>query len=186
MIGGKRAEARSELRPAAIGKLLGVELHRKRMPSRSLEHARDLVRRKSDVFAKTVDGIGQTLRGDMRQLKSGVQVVADNNITHAQEIIESAGMYFMKRLKRAKTPIAVRYGGGLGLVELLAKAISGKGSYEWQMSSNQVDWMDLPPTVKASTSVSGLTPATIYYFRFRTLTVTGYSDWSIAISYIAH
>jgi hypothetical protein len=54
------------------------------------------------------------------------------------------------------------------------------------MSLDQKVWSDLPATVKASTLVSGLTPATIYYFRFRTLRAAGLSDWSIVVSLIAH
>jgi hypothetical protein len=42
------------------------------------------------------------------------------------------------------------------------------------------------PTLVASTSVDGLTPAKIYYFRFRTFTRDGFSAWSPAVSFIAH
>jgi hypothetical protein len=69
---------------------------------------------------------------------------------------------------------------------LIARAIKGQGSYQWQMSSDQVNWLDLPPTVVASTAVAGLTPATISWFRFRTLTEAGYSAWSAPVSIIAH
>jgi hypothetical protein len=126
------------------------------------------------------------VRGDMRQIKSCVQVAADNDVTHAQEIIEGCGLYVSQRPVKAKPPLGARYGDAPGLVHLDAMAIKGQGSYQWQMSSDQKSWSDLPPTVNASTSVSGLTPATVYYFRFRTLTRAGFSDWSTAVSIIAH
>jgi hypothetical protein len=124
------------------------------------------------------------VRGDMRQLTSFVQLVADADITHARAIIESAGMYVAKSAIRAKPNLAARYGGAPGLVDLVAKAIKSQGSYQWQMSSGGEDWTDLPPTVEASTSVAGLTPVTVCSFRFRTLTRAGFSDWSTAVSII--
>jgi hypothetical protein len=126
------------------------------------------------------------VQGDMSRLKCSVQIAADADLTHAQEIIESAGMYVTKRGRKPKPLLAVRYGGAPGLVLLTARAIKGQGSYQWQMSSDQVNWLDLPPTVVASTAVAGLTPATIYWFRFRTLTKAGYSAWSAPVSIIAH
>ena len=37
-----------------------------------------------------------------------------------------------------------------------------------------------------SATVTGLTPATVYYFRFRTQTIDGLSEWSAPVSIIAH
>jgi len=54
------------------------------------------------------------------------------------------------------------------------------------MSTNQTTWLDLPETVVASTEVAGLTAATIYYFRLRTVGVDGISEWSAPVSFIAH
>jgi hypothetical protein len=126
------------------------------------------------------------VRGDMRLLKSGVQVAADADITHARDIIESAGMYVWTRAQKGKPDLAARYGGAPGLVILDAKAIDGQGSYQWQMSSDGTNWTDLPPSVEASVLVSGLTPVMLYSFRFRTLTKVGYSDWSTPVSIITH
>ena len=38
------------------------------------------------------------------------------------------------------------------------------------------------PTLQASTTVAGLTPATLYYFRYRAVTKTGLGDWSQILS----
>ena len=125
------------------------------------------------------------VRGDMSQLKGCVQVAADSDITHAQAIIESAGMYVVTRAPRPKPALAARYGGALGVVILDAKALRVQGSYEWQMSSDGVTWTGLPPSTKASVIVSGLTPVKLYSFRYRTLTGAGFSDWSTPVSIIA-
>jgi hypothetical protein len=126
------------------------------------------------------------LRSDMRQLKSYVQSICDANMPEAQAIAESAGMSVAKRPARSKPDLAAKYGAVPATVALEAKALRRRASYQWQMSTDQKVWSDLPSTVKAATVVTGLTPATTYYFRFRTLTADGLSDWSPAISIIAH
>lgn len=126
------------------------------------------------------------VRGDMRKLRACVQVVADSDITHARAIIESAGMYVSTRAKAVKPPLKARYGSSSGEVVLDAKAIKGQGSYEWQMCTDQAAWTNLAPTATASTSVSGLTPARVYSFRFRAITSAGYTAWSTPVSIIAH
>ncbi len=90
----------------------------------------------------------------MRQLKGCVQVAADADITHAQAIIEGAGMYVASSPTRPKQDLAARYGGSPGQVNLAARALVGQGSYQWQMlGTDHQTWIDLPPTVVASTSV---------------------------------
>ena len=126
------------------------------------------------------------VRSDLRQLKACVQAAADADITHAQAIIESAGMYVTTLAHKAKAELAFRYGSGVGELELLTRALQGQGCYQWQMSADQKTWTDLPQTVTASTTVTGLTPATVYYFRCRTFTAAGYSTWSPTVSAIAH
>jgi hypothetical protein len=56
----------------------------------------------------------------------------------------------------------------------------------WQMSTDGKTWTALPPSVKASSVVTGLVPGTLYYFQVRTLTVAGLSEWSVIVSIIAH
>ncbi len=126
------------------------------------------------------------VRSDMRQLKGHVQSVADANLADAMVIIESAGMSVAKKMVRTKAALSARYGKVPTTSLLSAKAAKGRVSYQWQRSVDQVTWIDLPATMHASTLVTGLTPATIYYFRFRTLTSAGLSDWSAAVSFIAH
>lgn len=125
------------------------------------------------------------VRSDMRQLKAMVQAAADADLANAKTIIEGAGMSFVTRVLKPKQPLAVRLGEVPGAAILSAKLVKGALIHEWQMSSDQKSWSDLPWTKLASTAVAGLTPATIYYFRVRVRTAAGTSDWSPVISYIA-
>jgi hypothetical protein len=115
-----------------------------------------------------------------------VQGISDTNIADSQVIIESSGMSVMRRAARTKPDFAVKYGKAPSVVVLRARAVKTRAAYQWQMSTDQKTWLDLPSTVKATTTVTGLTPATIYAFRFRALTGDGLSDWSTIVSIIAH
>jgi hypothetical protein len=130
------------------------------------------------------DALG-LVRSDMRQLKAMVQASADADPLNAQTIIESSGMSWVKRVIPPKPPLAVKHAKVPGASNLYAKKVKGALIYQWQMSADQKSWSDLPWSKKASTSVTGLTPATIYYFRFRVLSADGTSDWSAVISHIA-
>jgi len=122
---------------------------------------------------------------DMDQLMTYTEAQANANPEKGQAIIEGAGFFCIKRIVPSKPDFAAKHGKGTGEANLVAKAKKGGKTYYWQMSTDQTSWTDLPPTVFASTSVSGLTPATIYHFRFRTLSAEGFSDWSATVSLIA-
>jgi hypothetical protein len=126
------------------------------------------------------------LRSDMRQAKESVQAAADASPEKAAAIINGSGFTVTKRAPRVKAPIRVRYGKVPGVLIVEAKSVGRKASYYWQMSIDQAKWSDLPTTMVAKTLVQGLTPTTVYYFRVRTLTRAGLSDWSMAASIIAH
>src|SRR5262249_40862896 len=104
---------------------------------------------------------------------------------NAQSIIESSGMSMVKRVIQPKPPIAAKRGLVPGTASLYAKAVKGALIYQWQMSGDQKSWTDLPWSKKATTTVSGLTPATAYYFRVRILPAAGTSDWTACITHIA-
>jgi hypothetical protein len=125
------------------------------------------------------------VRSDMVQLKAMVQGTADADRANAQSIIESSGMSVLKRIFKPKPPIAAKQGKVPGSASLHAKAVKGARIYQWQMSGDQKSWTDLPWSRKATTTVSGLTPATAYYFRVRVLTAAGASDWTAFITHIA-
>jgi hypothetical protein len=124
------------------------------------------------------------VRTDMRLLVAYVQAVSDSNIGSGPAIIESAGLSVAKSRGRAKDPFSVKHGKVPGRVRLSVKAI-GRGTYYWQMSLDQEHWSSLPETNQSRTTVDGLTAGTRYYFRFRTLSRNGLSEWSMAIGIFA-
>jgi hypothetical protein len=126
------------------------------------------------------------VRTDMHLLKAFVQFVADNAAPgNAAAIIESAGLSVAKKPQRTKPGFAVKYGKVPGRARLEARSVGPRAVYYWMMSTDQHTWSSLPDTLTASTNVDGLTAGTTYYFRFRTLTKAGMSDWSVVVSIIA-
>jgi hypothetical protein len=69
-------------------------------------------------------------------------------------------------------------------VRLAAKAVAPKAVYVWEYSVDQSNWTPLPETMTSRTELSGLTPACVYYFRFRALTRAGWRDHSHVVSLI--
>jgi spore coat protein U-like protein len=64
-----------------------------------------------------------------------------------------------------------------------AKAL--RGSHEWESSSDitlATAWVRIEPTVQAHTTVTGLATPKLYYFRHRSITPDGASDWDDTIS----
>jgi hypothetical protein len=104
----------------------------------------------------------------------------------AEAVITGSGFSVRKHFTRNKDTLAAKYGLPSGDVKLDAKAVSPDASYYWQWSTDMKNWVSLPETKKASTTVTGLTPATTHYFRFRALTRKGMSDWSQIVSLLVH
>jgi hypothetical protein len=122
----------------------------------------------------------------LNQLKADVQTVARKQPPDVgKETIASVGFRVKKVATRTKLPFAVDYGGLMGTALLVALAVARDATYFWEMSSDQKVWVDLPSTMKAKTTATGLTPATVYYFRFRAQTRKAMGDWSTVVSYIA-
>lgn len=121
---------------------------------------------------------------NMHQLRAYVQSVADTlPPDQAEALILSAGMSIRKVNPRKKNQIAAKQGSISGLVHLTAAVAASKASYQWQMSTDQKTWTNLPLLFRTKTTVSGLTPATVYYFRYQaTIAKTGTGDWSQVVS----
>jgi hypothetical protein len=72
-----------------------------------------------------------------------------------------------------------------GSVRLVAKAVAKVASYEWQLSKDAGNtWVDLPTTLQAKATVSGLTPGVTYGFRFRAIMRPRVADWCAALWYM--
>lgn len=104
----------------------------------------------------------------------------------AETVITGSGFSVRQDGKRNKDALTARYGLVSGDVKLDARAVSADASYYWQWSTDMKTWVSVPETKKASTTITGLTPATTYYFRFRALTRKGMTDWSQDVSLLVH
>ena len=104
----------------------------------------------------------------------------------AEAVITGSGFSVKKGFTRHKDPLTATYGLASGEVELDARAPTRDASYYWQWSTDQKNWVSLPETKKANTTITGLTPATMYWFRFRALTRKGMANWSEPVSLIVH
>ncbi len=101
--------------------------------------------------------------------------------------IESAGLRVKKVAVRAKPRLEAQHGPISGTVVLVALAVAKYAMYFWQVSTDQRTWTDCPSSNTFSkTTLVGLTPGTLYYFRFRAQTAKGLGDWSAPVSLIAH
>jgi len=69
-----------------------------------------------------------------------------------------------------------------GSVKLVAKAVAPRACYDWQYSTDQKAWTEVPPTLQSKTEIDGLLTATAYFFRFRGITKAGTGDWSQVVA----
>ena len=110
-----------------------------------------------------------------------VQNLADKslNATTALDIILNAGFDAKVNGKHVKAPLTPKYGELSGEILLVGTALAKRASYEWQKSLDSKTWTDdIDGTLQAKTLVKGLTPGTIYFFRYRALLKDGYTKWS--------
>jgi hypothetical protein len=117
------------------------------------------------------------------QLKAYIQVQADASVENGASIIESAGVGVRKAVTRRARVFAAKAGAVSGSVKLVTVAVSHRASYEWEYSTDGgKTWTTAPPTLQAKTSMSGLQAGSTVQFRYRSVTKTGATDWSAAVS----
>ena len=119
-------------------------------------------------------------------LRAYVQSVANEAGEKAEAIVQSAGMDVGKPRARTKPYVEAKHGNAPGKVVLDAKALPLPVQYRWQMNRDQDTWTDLPETFRAKTVVEGLSRASFYSFRLRTVTHNGPSDWSPPVRILTH
>jgi type II secretory pathway pseudopilin PulG len=121
----------------------------------------------------------------LQRLASYVQKIADSNLENSLAIIQSAGMSAKKGSgSRAHVFKVDRYRVS-GSARVTAPTAGDDAYYDWQMSTDgRKTWIDLRRTGQSTTVVPGLTPGTTVFFRYRTLTKKGTSDWSDPIAYL--
>lgn len=120
----------------------------------------------------------------LRHYANDVQRVVELETSHdeAAAIAESALMSVRKPAKYDRPALRARNTGVSGTVQAEAKAVAQDAVYFWQYSLDQQSWVSLPESFKAKVLITGLTPARIYYFRFRATTRTKVLDFSQVVS----
>jgi hypothetical protein len=126
------------------------------------------------------------VRADLESLKAYVQNIVDAaNPASGEAIIGNAGMAIRKVTLHSKPALGVRQGTVYGSVVLSAKSAGKKAAYNWRYSLDQKTWTSLPQTLVSKTGVSGLTPATTYYFQSDAQTVKGgETSWGQIVSFL--
>lgn len=101
-------------------------------------------------------------------------VVRASPAEDAHAIITSVLLHESNAGKRPPKPaLEARQGQGSGAAELIALAVALGVTYFWEYSADRETWTALQPTPRARTSLSGLTPGKVYYFRFHVLMQDG-------------
>lgn len=150
------------------------------------EKAHTLVGKKGQGAATQRNAKKRKVIADLHHLRDYVQGVVETQTSaeDAAAMIVSAGMRVKKAGKRHKAALRARNGDTSGVVLLEAKTVAPVAVYYWQFSLDQRNWSNVPEMMKASAVVSGLTPLTTYYFRFRAMTRKGPRDYSQVVSLV--
>ena len=113
-------------------------------------------------------------------------VVRAGPVEDAPAIIRNVLMFESAVGKRAPKPeIEAREGTTSGNVQLLARAVASAAAYFWEYSEDQQTWTAGAPTAQARSTIAGLSPGKVYYFRFRALRREGViTDASPIVSFM--
>ena len=114
----------------------------------------------------------------LHQARDLVRTVAEANPESALAITESAGMTLGNRPVRNKPLIEILQAALSGSVVCRAKAPGIPTNYFWSYSGDEKTWTSVPQGMKATITVSGLTPGQTYYFRYYTSNRKGTSNLS--------
>ena len=114
------------------------------------------------------DAAYELCKKDMRSIRNMVQQLADNNLPNAAIIVESAGLGVKSTGVRESIVFGAKNTLVSGTVNLIAPHISrSRGSHQWSYTTDLVGYTNRQAahsTVKARTTVAGLTPLTKYAF----------------------
>ena len=121
---------------------------------------------------------------DLSLYRAYVQSVVSEGMTQgeATAAIENVHMSVKKTTPRTNPEVSVKNADVSGKVLLAAKAVAPGAVYVWEYSADQANWTSLPEMMKSRTEISGLTPGSVYSFRFRAFTRAGWQDYSQVVS----
>jgi hypothetical protein len=126
----------------------------------------------------------EAVRDALEHVADNVQGVAEEgnggtvDISAIRALVESAGLALRKVGTRPKLTLGAKNGPSSGSVILTAPANPKRDPHEWQNSTDQHTWSPLSSSLKAKVTVTGLPVGVTEYFRHRSLTKAGYTDWS--------
>jgi hypothetical protein len=128
------------------------------------------------------------VKTDLRQLCAYVQKVIPTlgSPADARAAITSVFLSIKKTASINKPPLAAKNTSVSGTVALIAKSVGPSSTYYWEYSVDGKTWLKAPDTLKAKTTIPGLTPATTYSFRFHALTRKGPVDYSQVVTLLVH
>lgn len=153
----------------------------------------------SEANAKAKHG-GPADTADRDAKRKAAEALVDQYVAYAQATVKAqagdpatakamilgGGLSVREHNQAPKPPLAPKYGAVSGQVLLVALAVAATATYFWEVSSDGKVWQTLPYTMKAKTTVSGLTAGQVYYFRFRAQTRKGMGDYSQVVSLLVH
>jgi hypothetical protein len=121
---------------------------------------------------------------DVKKYHAMVQSAAQDDPEHADLIASGATMRLRVTPQRHKPALELRQRVS-GEVTAIAKRVAGAQAYLWAYSlDGGITWKALDGTTRAQITVTGLTPGTVVWFRFRVLTRQGRSDWLATIPHL--
>jgi hypothetical protein len=125
------------------------------------------------------DEVLERVKADLRSLRNDVQELVTADPAAAESIIESAGMAAKDQAVHGKRQNTAKDGVESGSVDLTAE---GAGPHEWRISTDEITWTLLPASLKAKTTVTGLTPGVTYYLQNRRMLPNDEkSEWSQSV-----
>jgi hypothetical protein len=121
----------------------------------------------------------EKVKSDIRSLSTDVQQAADADPSNAEIIITSSAMSVKKNGYHGKQQNTAKDGPEEGTVILTAE---GSGPHEWRESTDGVIWILLTASRTSKTSITGLTPGTVYFFQNRRILANSeISEWSQSV-----
>jgi hypothetical protein len=152
-------------------------------------HITDLSTKEAATKSRTTGAVAdrdaalKVVADDLSSERAYVETLVNADPANAVVIAQDAGMSLRKSSAHSKPVLAAKHGTVSGTVQVIAKAIKGGKTNEWQYSlDGGKTWIDMPPTTKANTAVTNLTPGVTVTFRQRAITKTGLTDWSQPVS----
>ena len=157
----------------------------------ALADAQLAVRKRTIGAAAARDEARDALFIAVEALRTFVQGLCQASPEKAVTLAQNAGMKIAAVPAREQLPLEVKQGPHPGIVVLLAHvallgAEKGGCFFNWEYSADGKNWIAVPSTPKASTTISGLTPLTNYGFRVSLTGNSGQGGWSQIVDFLVH